>query len=312
MICKRFALGLCTLFIVSVIIFLSVELLPGDVAQALLGQGVTPENTAALRIKLGLDFPPHTRYINWLSRFIQGDFGISLTNNRPIAEMINLRFSNTVFLATVAALTTIPLAIILGLLAALYRNRIFDRIINLTTLTTISTPDFFIGYVVIVIFSVKLGWTPPISLIYEHTPFFERLARVALPALTLTAISLAYMMRLVRASIINLLSSDYIEMADIKGMPKPRIILYHALPNAWGPIAHIAALTLAYLITGVVIVEVVFAYPGLGTLIINAVSSRDIPVVQACSLIFSAVYILFNLVADIIAIATNPRLLYPK
>ena len=312
MVIQRLGLGLLTLFVVSLIIFLGVELLPGDIAQELLGQGATPENVAALRAQLGLDKPPHIRYFDWLTNLLQGEFGMSLANNRPIADLIGVRFANTLFLASVAAIISVPLALILGLLAALYRNSFYDRAVNVTTLTAISAPEFFVAYILILFFTVNNQWFPSLATVDPNTPFFERLHKVILPAITLTGVVLAYMMRMVRASIINLLASAYIEMANLKGMPKARVILKHALPNAWAPIANIIAINLAYLIVGVVVVEAVFVYPGLGQLIVDSVSTRDIPVVQACSIIFAATYILFNLIADIVSIATNPRLLHPK
>ena len=312
MILQRFGLGLVTLFVVSAIIFLGVEFLPGDIAEALLGQGASPENVAALRHKLGLDVPAHTRYINWWRNVLQGDFGTSLANGRDIAELIKIRLANTLFLAVVAASVSVPLAIIFGILAALYRNSLYDRSVNVITLGAVSAPEFLVAYILILYFSVTLGWFPSLSNVDANTTFLERLHRVALPATTLTGVILAYMMRMVRASIINLLASAYIEMAHLKGMSKLRVIVKHALPNAWAPISNIIAINLAYLVVGVVVVEVVFIYPGLGQLMVDSVSTRDIPVVQACSMIFAGTYILLNLSADIVSICTNPRLLHPK
>ena len=312
MILQRFGLGLVTLFVVSAIIFLGVEFLPGDIAEALLGQGASPENVAALRHKLGLDVPAHTRYINWWRNVLQGDFGTSLANGRDIAELIEIRLANTLFLAVVAASVSVPLAIIFGILAALYRNSLYDRSVNVITLGAVSAPEFLVAYILILYFSVTLGWFPSLSNVDANTTFLERLHRVALPATTLTGVILAYMMRMVRASIINLLASAYIEMAHLKGMSKLRVIVKHALPNAWAPISNIIAISLAYLVVGVVVVEVVFIYPGLGQLMVDSVSTRDIPVVQACSMIFAGTYILLNLSADIVSICTNPRLLHPK
>ena len=312
MILRRFGLGLVTLFVVSAIIFLGVEFLPGDIAEALLGQGASPENVAALRHKLGLDVPAHTRYINWWRNVLQGDFGTSLANGRDIAELIKIRLANTLFLAVVAASVSVPLAIIFGILAALYRNSLYDRSVNVITLGAVSAPEFLVAYILILYFSVTLGWFPSLSNVDANTTFLERLHRVALPATTLTGVILAYMMRMVRASIINLLASAYIEMAHLKGMSKLRVIVKHALPNAWAPISNIIAISLAYLVVGVVVVEVVFIYPGLGQLMVDSVSTRDIPVVQACSMIFAGTYILLNLSADIVSICTNPRLLHPK
>ncbi len=243
---------------------------------------------------------------------MQGDFGTSIGNGREIGEVIGVRFYNTVFLAAFAAVISIPLALALGILAALYRNSYYDRTVNVITLSSISTPEFFVAYILILFVSVKAGWFPSLANIQGDISFVERLNKTFLPAVTLTLVSVAYMMRMTRAAIINLLSQSYIEMATLKGIRKPRIIIRHALPNAWAPIVNVIVLNLAYLIVGVVVVEVVFVYPGLGQLLVDAVQRRDMPVVQACCLIFAATYVTLNLVADILSILTNPRLLHPK
>ena len=309
---QRFALGLLTLFIVSLVIASIVELLPGDITQAILGQSATPETVEAFRRELGIDRPVHERYIEWLRGMVTGDMGKSLANKREISELVGTRLSNTLFLGGFAAAIAVPLSLILGLLAALYRNSIFDRGINLFTLTSISFPEFFVAYILILLFAVKTGWFPGISNVSKDLPLGDKLFRTLLPAATLTLVVVAHMMRMTRAAIINLLSSDYIEMAYLKGIRPMRVIFYHALPNAWGPIVNVIALNLAYLVVGVVIVEVVFVYPGLGQLLVDSVSKRDVPVVQACSMIFAGVYILLNLLADIVSIVTNPRLLHPR
>ena len=309
---QRIALGLLTLFVISLIIAFGVELLPGDLAQEILGQGATPEGLRVLRLQLGLDTPPHIRYLDWLGGMVTGDMGLSLANKRPISELIGPRLSNTLFLGGFAALIAIPVALILGILAALYRNSLYDRGVNLFTLTSISFPEFFVAYILILFFAIKLGWFPGISNISTELSFVEKLYRTLLPAASLTLVVVAHMMRMTRASIINLLSSPYIEMAQLKGIKPLRIITRHALPNALAPIVNVIAINLAYLVVGVVIVEVVFVYPGLGQLLVDSVSKRDVPVVQACSMIFASVYILLNLTADIISIVTNPRLLYPR
>ena len=289
-----------------------VELLPGDLAQEILGQGATPEGLRVLRLQLGLDTPPHIRYLDWLGGMVTGDMGLSLANKRPISELIGPRLSNTLFLGGFAALIAIPVALTLGILAALYRNSLYDRGVNIFTLTSISFPEFFIAYILILFFAIKLGWFPGISNISSELTFIEKLYRTLLPAASLTLVVVAHMMRMTRTSIINLLSSPYIEMAQLKGIKPLRIITRHALPNALAPIVNVIAINLAYLVVGVVIVEVVFVYPGLGQLLVDSVSKRDVPVVQACSMIFASVYILLNLSADIISIVTNPRLLYPR
>jgi peptide/nickel transport system permease protein len=312
MVAQRLALGLVTLFVVSLIIFLGVELLPGDLAEAILGQAALPETVAAFRRELGLDLPMHERYINWLGGILQGDMGRSLANQREISELIGVRLGNTLFLAAVAAVVSVPLAVTLGVFAALYRNSWYDRSVNVATLTSISFPEFFVAYILILIFAVTFNVFPSLSNIRPDIGFWEKVYKVSLPALTLTLVVIAHMMRMTRASIINLLASPYIEMANLKGLTRMRIIVYHALPNALAPIINVIVLNLAYLIVGVVVVEVVFVYPGLGQLLVDSVSKRDIPVVQASSLIFAATYILLNLTADVLSIVTNPRLLHPK
>ena len=312
MIAQRIALGLLVLFVVSLIIFLSVEMLPGDIAQALLGQSATADNVAAMRAEMGLDQPPLKRCLSWLGNIVQGDFGRSLATKREISELIKTRVFNTFFLAGLAAIVAVPLSLFLGILAALYRNSIYDRLVNMFTLSSISFPEFFVAYILLIVFSVNLGWFPSLSNIDPSTPLGDRLYKLVLPATTLTLVVVAHMMRMTRASLINLLSSPYIEMANLKGMSKFRVILFHALPNAWAPIVNIIAVNLAYLIVGVVVVESVFVYPGLGQLIVDSVSKRDLPVVQACCMIFAATYIVLNLIADVVSILTNPRLLHPR
>ena len=312
MVARRLALGLLTLFVVSLIIFLSVELLPGDLAEAILGQAATPETVAAFRRELKLDLPPQERYLDWLGGILQGDMGRSLANKREITELIGVRLANTLFLAAMAAIISVPLAVTLGVFAALYRNSLYDRGVNVATLSTISFPEFFVAYILILFLAVKAQLFPSISNVAEETVFWDRVYRSFLPALTLTLVVIAHMMRMTRAAIINLLASPYIEMASLKGLSRTRIIVRHALPNALAPIINVIVINLAYLVVGVVIVEVVFVYPGLGQLLVDSVSKRDLPVVQASAMIFAATYILLNLTADVLSIMTNPRLMHPK
>ncbi|WP_394179019.1 ABC transporter permease [Yoonia maritima] len=321
---QRLALGLLTLLIVSVVIFVAVNMLPGDFAQAILGQGATEESVAAIRRDLGLDQPMITRYFDWLGGVVQGDFGASFASAnaasfsgttsgvKTVAQQIGPRFANTMFLAAVTAVIAVPLSVTLGILAALYRNSVFDRAANIFTLTSISSPEFFLAYVLILFLAVLNPIFPSLSNIYDGMAFSERLNKSMLPALVLTLVVTAHMMRMTRAAIINLLASPYIEMARLKGLSPMRVIVKHALPNALAPIINVVALNLAYLITGVVVVEVVFVYPGIGQLFVDSVKTRDIPVVQACCLIFAAAYILLNLTADIMSILSNPRLRHPK
>lgn len=339
---QRLGLGLVTLFIVSIIIFSAIAMLPGDFAKATLGQSATPETVAAFQREIGVDRPPVERYFVWVGQMLHGDFGSSFASRtgyrRTVAEIIAPRLYNTMFLASMTALIAVPLALGLGILAALYRNGWFDRLVNAVTLTTISFPEFFVAYMLAYLvisrdtfigsefaqslphwLAVSLNWMlnafpkfPTLSNVNDQTPFWEHVWRVALPAITLTLVIVAHMMRMTRAAIINMLASPYIDMARLKGMSPMAIVLRHALPNAWAPIVTVVAFNLAYLVVGVVVVEVVFVYPGIGQLMVDSVKSRDVPVVQACALIFAATYILLNLTADIISIATNPRLLHPR
>ena len=312
MVAKRLGFGALTLLFISALIFLGVEALPGDLAEAILGQQATPETLAAFRRELQLDLPAHVRYFNWLGSFAQGDLGTSLANKRPIAELISVRLANTLFLAIASAMIAIPLAVALGMLAALYRNTWFDKTISTVTLTTISFPEFFVAYILIVILSVKLGWFPSLSNVSPDMALGDKLYAIALPCITLTLVVVAHMMRMTRAAIISVLTSPFIEMARLKGIKSSRVIIHHAFPNALSPIINVIVVNLAYLVVGVVVVEVVFVYPGLGQLLVDSVSKRDLPVVQACVTIFAGTYVLLNLTADILSILANPRLRHPK
>ena len=308
MIGQRLLLGMLTLFIISVVIFGATELLPGDLARELLGQSATEETLNALREQLGLNEPAPVRYWSWLSGVVKGDFGMSMATQKPISELVGTRLGNTLFLALYAAALAVPISLMLGVMAALWRNSIFDRASNAAALTAISFPEFFVAYILI-LWLARSGAFPSMVRITASTTTFDLLYMAFLPALTLTLVVTAHMMRMTRAAIINLLASPYIEMAKLKGMSPMRIVLRHALPNALAPIINVVALNLAYLITGVVVVEVVFVYPGLGQLMIDAVTNRDIAVVQAIALIFASVYVLLNLLADVLSTVTNPRLM---
>ena len=312
LIAQRVALGILLLLAVSVLIFAGTQILPGDVAQSILGQSATPQALANLREQLGLNDPAWLRYFRWLGGILQGDLGTALTNRQDIATSIGKRLSNTLFLASVAAVVAVPLAIFMGLVAVRYRNRWPDKLISALTLTSISLPEFFIGYLLIYFVAVKLGWFPSVSTVYDSMDFLERLRAVALPAATLTLVVLAHMMRMTRAAILNVMQSAYIETGELKGLSAFTIIRRHAFPNAIAPIVNVVMLNLAYLVVGVVVVEVIFVYPGMGQYLVDHVAKRDVPVVQACGLIFAAVYIALNIVADVVAIIANPRLRHPR
>ena len=312
LIVHRFAFGLVTLLVITILISLALEALPGDFAEQRLGQSATPETIAAIRDQLGLNQPVHIRYVQWLGNFLQGDMGISLSNSRPVAELLASRLGNTLFLAVASAIVAVPLALFLGIVAALYRESLLDKLISTATLAAISLPEFFIGYMLVALFAVNWQIFPAISSISDNMSLGEKIYASLLPIATLTFVIVAHMMRMTRAAIINLMQSPFIEMANLKGLTRARIVTHHALPNALSPIINVVVLNLAYLVVGVVVVEVVFIYPGLGLLMIDSVTSRDLPIVQACILIFGATYITLNMLADILSIVSNPRLRHPR
>lgn len=309
---QRIGIGLLLLLAVSALIFIGTEMLPGDVAQAILGQSATPVALENLRQEMGLNEPALTRYFTWLWGILHGDLGVALTNKQDIATEIGERLGNTLFLAFWAAVVAVPLAIGLGLLAVRYRNRWPDKLISGVTLATISLPEFVVGYILMYFLTVKYRLFSPIATIFDTMSLGEKLYTIALPVMVLVLVVLAHMMRMTRAAILNVMQSAYIETAELKGLRPLTIIARHAFPNAIAPVVNVVMLNLAYLVVGVVVVEVVFVYPGMGQYLVDHVSKRDIPVVQACGLIFAAVYIGLNMLADVIAILSNPRLRHPK
>jgi peptide/nickel transport system permease protein len=278
------------------------------VASAVLGQGATPEALVIYRRELGLDVPAHLRYWNWLVAALQGDLGVAMTNKRDIVNEVLPRLSNTLFLAGYAALIAIPLAVGLGIFSAINEGKISDRLANVVTLVAISLPEFFIGYLLIILLAVNFPWFPSLSTVFPSMPFSERIYQSTLPAITLTLLVAAHMQRMTRSSVLSVMSTAYIEMAFLKGAKRNRVITRHALPNAAAPIITIVAMNMAYLVVGVVVIESVFVYPGLGQLMVDAVSKRDVPVIQACGLVFALVFVFLNTLADVLVILVNPRL----
>lgn len=312
MVFKRLAISIVTLWVVTIIVFTGTEILPGDVAQAILGQSATPETVAGLRSKLGLDRPAYVRYMDWLKGFASGDLGVSLSSGTPISRLIKDRLGNTLTLAAVTSCIAVPVALLLGLFAAMFPGSIFDRTVSITTLCMVAIPEFLTGSLLVMLFSVWLGWLPAISYTTEYHSVGHFIKTLAMPVLTIACVITAQMARMTRATILNIMDSPYIEMAVLKGVSRGRIIFRHSLINVIGPIANVIALNLTFLIGGVVIVETIFAYPGLAKLIVDAVSTRDFPVVQSCAMVFCIAYILFMLLADIVAIVSNPRLWHPR
>jgi len=312
LILTRVVLGLLTLLGVSLLIFGATEILPGDVATAVLGQGATPETVAEFRKEVGLDRPPLVRYWEWLSHAVRGDFGKALTNKRDINKTMAPKLSNTLFLALYAALIAVPLAVGLGILAAIKEGRWPDKVANILSLAAISMPEFFLGQLFIFILAVKLRWFPSLATVFNSMHLDEKLYVVFMPAVCLTLLVTAHMLRMTRSSVLSIMSQPYIEMAFLKGLSRTRVIFVHALPNAAAPIITVVALNLAYLIVGVVVIENVFVYPGVGQYMVDGVSKRDLPVVQACGLVFAAAFVILNTVADVLSILVNPRLRKPR
>ena len=309
---RKLVAGLLLLLAVSALIFAGTQILPGDVATAMLGQNATPTAIAAIRTELGLEQPALWRYGSWLVKLLHGDFGISYASRQDIATSIGLRLGNTLFLAAVTAVLAIPISIGLGIVAVLKRNSWVDRCITTLTRSAVALPEFFVGYVLIMFFSVQNGWFDSSSTVFPGMPWSERLLAITLPTLTLALAIIGHMTNMTRAALLNVLALPYVEMAVLKGVPHSRVIWRHALPNALAPIINVIAINLAYLVVGVVVVEVVFVYPGMGQYMVDSVAKRDIPVVQASGLIFAAVYIGLNILADLATLVTNPRLRHPK
>jgi len=304
----RLVAAIATLWFVATMVFIITNLLPGDVAQALLGQSATPEAVAGLRKALGLDIPPFQRYLFWLANLVKGDAGRSLVNGMPVAELIGSRLGNSLLLAGITALVAVPLALALGIAAAVKRGSIYDRIIGMGTVLAVSVPEFLVASAAVLVFAVHLRWLPALSQLGRIETFYDGFRVFALPVLTLTFVILAQMARMTRAALVDVLSSSYVEMARLKGASPARIVVWHALPNAIGPIANAIAFSLSFLLGGVIIVETIFNYPGIAKLMVDGVATRDIPLVQVCAMLFCGAYLLLVTAADVAAILANPRL----
>ena len=309
---QRLLLAVLLLWGVTVLIFAAVNALPGDYAVAALGQQATPEVIASIRQSLGLDKPLLTRYLNWLWQLLQGNFGISWAGRQPVENQLWSRLENSLWLAGCAALLAIPLALAGGLLAVRYVQRLPDRLINLLSLITLSLPEFFIGYLLIMLLVVHGGVATFPSTLYDDMRWSERISAMLLPVLTLSIAVVANMLRSARSALLSVTQSPWMETAQLKGLPPLRVLWRHAAPNALSPVLTVIAMNLAGLIVGAMIVEVIFVYPGIGQYMVDAVTVRDMPVIQACGLVFAAIYIVFNLLVDVLAMITNPRLRYPR
>jgi peptide/nickel transport system permease protein len=306
---RRLALGILTLWFVSLVVFAATQALSGDAAVAILGRTATPERLAALRAQLHLDDPTWLQYAKWLGGLITGDLGQSLATQKPVAQLIGLRIGNSAFLVLVAALIAIPASLLVGIAGAVRRDRGLDHVLTMTSLVLAALPEFVIGIALILVFATGLFHVlPAVALLDDTRPIWRQLDQVLLPALTLDLAVVPYMARIIRASMVEVLESEYVQMARLKGLPQRLVILRHALPNAIVPAIQVTALQLAWLAGGVVVVEYVFRYPGIGQSLVDAVANRDLPVVQALTLLVGGLYVALNLLADVITILVTPKL----
>jgi peptide/nickel transport system permease protein len=308
LVATRVALAVASLLAVSIVVFVITGLLPGDAAQEQLGQSATPEAVAALRTQLGLDQPAPLRYWHWLTGLLTGEPGQSLVNSMSVADLIGSRLPNSLLLAALTAAVSVPLALCLGIASAMWRGSRFDRVVSVASVSIVSVPEFLVATVAVMIFAVKLRWLPALSYVGDTASFTTLLRSLALPVFSLCCVIVAQMVRMTRAAVIDQLRSPYIEMVRLKGARPMRVVLVHALPNAIGPVANAVALSLSYLLGGVIIIETIFNYPGIAKLMVDGVSTRDMPLVQACAMIFCAAYLFLVTFADVCAIVSNPRL----
>ena len=305
---QRLALAVVSLLAVSMIVFAITSVLPGDAAQEQLGQDATPESLAALRTQMGLDVPAPLRYAHWLGGLFKGDLGTSSTTQMPVGELVGSRLPNSLLLAAVTALFSVPIALAFGIASAVWRGSWFDRVASITAVGVVSVPEFLVATLAVLVFAVKLHWLPALSYVNDIESLGQMLKAFAMPVLSLCCVIIAQMMRMTRAAVIDQLEAPYIEMVRLKGASPMRMVLAHALPNAVGPIANAVALSLSYLLGGVIIVETIFNYPGIAKLMVDGVSQRDMPLVQACAMIFCAGYLILVTLADVCGIVANPRL----
>lgn len=305
---QRVALALLSLLAVSAIVFAITAVLPGDAAQEQLGQDATAEAVAALRKQMGLDVPAPTRYLRWLGGLARGDLGRSSITQLPVAELIGSRLPNSLLLAAVTAMFAVPAALAVGIGAAVWRGSWFDRTASTAGVALVSVPEFLVATLAVLVFAVKLKWLPALAYASDIEGIGQLLRSFAMPVMTLSFVIAAQMMRMTRAAVIDQLRAPYIEMVQLKGASPLRTVLAHALPNAVGPIANAVALSLSFLLGGVIIVETIFNYPGIAKLMVDAVSQRDMPLVQACAMIFCLAFLILVTLADVAGIVANPRL----
>lgn len=305
---RRITFMLLSMLLASMLLFTITQLMPGDVAQMILGQWATEEAMANLRADLGLDRPVVVQYLDWLANFISGDWGVSLSTKVPVLPLVMQRLVNSTMLAALALVIYVPLGIVLGVVAALKQDRPADQSISALSMTFVGIPEFVIGLILIAIFSLELGWLPANSSINPGAGFFEALPQLLLPAITVSLINLGYIIRMTRASTIDVLRADYVRAADLKGLPRSQVLVKHVLRNALLPTVTVVALGIGWLIGGLIVTESVFGYPGLGRLLVYAIERHDLILIQACAMVVVVVYGVSNLIADILYSVLNPRI----
>ena len=308
LIIKRILLGFITLFIVSIITFVGTEVLPGDACTTYLERQAFGEQLEACYRRLGLNVPAYERYVSWALNAIQGDFGYSLSGEMKINDVLGPRVKNSLVLASASILIGIPIALLLGIITALWRDKMPDIIISTFTIFSMTIPEFISATLLILIVAIWLEWLPGIVIGPTGASVSELLPNIILPVIAISMIMTAHMARMVRSSVIQVMASDYVQMAILKGVPYWTMVFKHVLPNALLPAINVVALTIAWLLGGVVVTEVVFNYPGLGRLVIESISNRDLPVVQALAIILASIYVSINLIADLMTLMLNPRL----
>ena len=308
LIIKRILLGLITLIIVSLITFVGTEVLPGDACTTYLEREAYGAALEACYKRLGLDIPAHERYLSWAYSVIQGDFGYSLSGQMPINEVLGPRVKNSMVLASAAIIIGIPIALLLGIITALWRDKLPDITISTVTIFAMTIPEFISATLLILIVAIWLEWLPGIVIVPTDVTITELLPNIILPVIAIAMIMTAHMARMVRSSVIRVMASDYVQMAILKGVPYWKMVFKHVSPNALLPAINVVALTIAWLLGGVVVTEVVFNYPGLGRLVIESISNRDLPTVQALAIILASIYVSINLIADLLTLMLNPRL----
>ena len=305
---KRILLGLITLFLVSLITFIGVEILPGDACTTYLEREAYGDALEACYKRLGLNIPAYERYLSWATGVLQGDFGYSLSGEMKINDVLGPRVKNSMVLASASIFIGIPIALLLGIITALWRDKLPDIIISTITIFSMTIPEFISATLLILIVAIWLEWLPGIVIVPTGVTISELLPNIILPVIAISMIMTAHMARMVRSSVIQVMASDYVQMAILKGVPYWKMVFRHVLPNALLPAINVVALTIAWLLGGVVVTEVVFNYPGLGRLVIESISNRDLPVVQALAIILASIYVSINLIADLMTLMLNPRL----